>query len=109
MPPKKTKNSPETSKISDSFKRVKSSRKSAPTKQVKSKNLNELEEILREFDLNVDFGPFVGILRSERYKRAISFNLPVKSQVKQIFEDSELLKEHPELDLSIWHDLENII
>ena len=95
-------------KVTESLKRVKHSttKKETKTKEV---DLVASEAALREFDLNVDYGPLVGISRLDRLLRAESFNLPVKPEISKILKDSELIQAHPELNLNIWHDLENII
>lgn len=93
-------------KVTDSLKRVKNSTTKAKTKEV---DLAASEAVLREFDLNVDYGPLVGISRLDRLLRAENFNLPVKPEISKILKDSELIHAHPELNLNIWHDLENIL
>ena len=75
-------------------------------KEVKVK-LSVAEEILKGFDLNVDYGPLIGISRTDRLKRAEYFNLNLKDEVKDILYDKDLLQRHPELDLNIWHDMEH--
>ena len=47
--------------------------------------------ILKSFDLNCDYGPIIGISRSDRLKRAEYFNLTVSEDVKMILEDQSYL------------------
>ena len=68
-----------------------------------------IQMILKSFDLNCDYGPIIGISRSDRLKRAEYFNLTVSEDVKMILEDQKLLDEYPELNTNIWHDIETIL
>lgn len=69
-------------------------------------DIPRINEILKEFDLNMNYGPIIGISRTDRFKRAEYFELPLKDETKAILKDRELLKKYPELDLNIWHDIE---
>ncbi|EGD77988.1 polymerase [Salpingoeca rosetta] len=56
--------------------------------------------VLRDFDLNSEFGPCVGITRMERWKRAQAFGLNPPLKIKQI------LEQHPGNDdyqQSLWY------
>ena len=68
-----------------------------------------IQMILKSFDLNCDYGPIIGISRTDRLKRAEYFNLTVSEDVKMILEDQKLLDEYPELNTNIWHDIETIL
>lgn len=72
-------------------------------------NLESIEELLKDFDLNCDFGPIIGITRTDRFIRAERFNLPITSEIKNIFKDTELFRNNPQLDLNMWHNLEHIL
>lgn len=71
--------------------------------------LAPMQQVLRNFDLNMNYGPILGIPRTERLGRAQRFNLPVDPAVSTILQDSGLLAVHPELDLNMWHDLDRLI
>lgn len=126
MPPKKkstaTKSTKSTAtvdkKLTDSFKRVKKFNidrldKSTKADEEAKVSVREeikvpiLEEILKQFDLNADYGPMIGISRTDRLKRAKYFNLHLQDEVKDILHDNDLLRKHPELDLNIWHDIDH--
>lgn len=113
MSPRKARNSAQL-KISNICKR----RKGAASTETKStRNVGEddnlthgqMEQVLREFDLNMAYGPFLGISRLARLERAERFALPVDARVGQILHDRELLETQPELNLNIWHDMDSII
>ena len=100
MAPKKAQ-----SKITSTLKPVKP-RSASKTKEKQQKNWDHEREVLRCFDLDINYGPLVGISRRDRLARAESFSIPVSDEVKRILHDLEL---PDELDLNIWHDLEGII
>ena len=114
--------------ITDAFERVKKpvskrGKKSSNTETSKTETSNNqakktitsvvdlptIQMILKSFDLNCDYGPIIGISRSDRLKRAEYFNLTVSEDVKMILEDQKLLDEYPELNTNIWHDIETIL
>ncbi len=101
MPPKKSQ-----AKITSSLKSVKPKSCSAPSEKRKIKNWAKEEAILRCFDLDINYGPIVGITRRDRLSRAEYFNLPVNQEVKNILNDPNLPSA---LNLNMWHDLENVI
>lgn len=72
-------------------------------------DLIKVEKVLKEFDLNTDYGPNIGISRSARYERARNFGKEIKEEVETFFENKELLTANPELDFNLWHDIENIL
>ena len=88
------------------FKNERTAKESNPSPSL---TMSEMQEILREFDLNVDYGPILGITRTARFKRAILFDIPVKNEVFRILSDQNLLKHFPQLNLNIWHGIEAII
>lgn len=117
MPLKKKSNTAKSTekndkKLTDSFKSVKNVKLSRHSSK-KSIGADEevkvpvYEEVLKQFDLNADYGPMIGISRTDRLKRAEYFNLALKDDVKDILHDIDLLQKHPELDLNIWHDIEH--
>jgi hypothetical protein len=94
-------------KITSKFKPIKaSSTTSTAEKQPKSRNWDQEREVLRCFDLDINYGPIVGITRKDRLARAENFAIPICDAIKQILNDPELPNE---LNFNIWHDLENII
>lgn len=46
-----------------------------------------VENELRQFDLNPQFGPFVGISRKERFERAVRFGLMPPSNIREVLEN----------------------
>ena len=105
----------ENTNITDTFKRVKKATgKGGTLKKKIRKDINDIDvqsiqAILKSFDLNCDYGPIIGILRTDRLIRAEYFNLAVSEDVKRILKDRKLLEEFPELNLNIWHDFEKIL
>jgi len=47
---------------------------------------DEVEEILREFDMNMSYGPCLGLSRMERWQRAVGLGLNPSHQIKDILE-----------------------
>lgn len=116
MPPKKKSTaikSRNDKKLTESFKSVKNLKVNdlavdkATNVDQEDKVVPAFEEILKQYDLNADYGPMIGISRTDRFKRAEYFNLNVADEVKDILCDKDLLQKHPELDLNIWHDIEH--
>lgn len=70
-------------------------------------DITNMEEILKQFDLDINYGPIIGISRSDRFRRAKYFKIPLMSKVKEILQDEKLMKKYPELDLNIWHDIDH--
>lgn len=70
-------------------------------------NIVNLQEILKEFDLDINYGPIIGISRTDRLRRAEYFNLSINFEVKKILHDEKLLKQFPELDFNIWNDIDD--
>lgn len=52
----------------------------------KGKEHSDKLKILKDFDLNSDFGPCMGITRMERWERASKFGLNPPIQVREILE-----------------------
>jgi len=50
---------------------------------------NAIHQILRTFDMTVDFGPYVGITRLNRWNRAQKLGLNPPPEVKQILETDD--------------------
>lgn len=111
MPPKKNSKISENKNIKNSFKSVKwtGGFKDIGPKAKKAVDLQKIQEILKEFDLNADYGPIIGIPRTARYIRALNFNLSIKEEVTEILTDQELLEDYPEINLNIWHDIETLL
>lgn len=114
----------ENKNLTETFKPVKKTKAKANKKKlevesieqsIKSKSdkltidISAFQEILKEFDLNCDYGPIIGIPRTARYNRAKNFNLPIKGEITQILTNLELLQEYPDLDLNIWHNIESLL
>lgn len=70
-------------------------------------DITTAQETLKHFDLDINYGPIIGIYRTDRLRRAEYFNIPLASEVKRILHDKILLKKYPELDLNIWHDIDH--
>lgn len=110
-------NENDTAKIKDTFKPIKSIQALRSKKTDKSKvvvvneaiDIANYQEILKEFDLNSDFGPIIGIPRTARLNRAQYFNIPVKDEVVRILKDEKLLDAFPLLNLNIWHNIETLL
>jgi DNA polymerase delta subunit 4 len=47
---------------------------------------DEVEEILKEFDMNTSYGPCLGLSRMERWQRAAGLGLNPSHQIKDILE-----------------------
>lgn len=47
---------------------------------------DEVEEILKEFDMNTSYGPCLGLSRMERWQRAVGLGLNPSHQIKDILE-----------------------
>ena len=77
------------------------------TKNSTKVDIPTCQEMLKQFDLNINYGPIIGISRTDRLKRAEYFEIDVKDEVKKILLDTELLKTYPELDLNIWHNIDH--
>lgn len=122
MPPKKKStyskkslkiNEKEDKKLTETFKPVKktSTRRGKVHKEEISDNddtaLVDIQGILKKFDLDINYGPIIGIPRSDRLKRAEYFEIPLLDEVKKTLHDKDLLKAHPELDLNIWNDIDH--
>lgn len=122
MPPKKKSNSSKKSskinekedkKLTETFIPVKKS--STRTGKAHNEEINDnyattqvdIQEILKQFDLDINYGPIIGISRTDRLKRAEYFEIPLIDEVKKILNDQDLLEKHPELDLNIWNDLDD--
>ena len=104
----------ENKSIADAFKRVKKPNRKGRSCKTKSNEPDTLDasssqEILKCFDLNCDYGPIIGITRTDRLIRAEYFNLTVSEDVKKVLKDDRLLIKYPELNLNIWHDLERLL
>lgn len=112
MPPKKQTQTQTQTKITKTIKPVKpkaaSASAAAGTKLPKRRNWDREREVLRRFDLNINYGPIIGISRQDRLARAEHFGILTADdeEVKQILKDPALPLE---LSLNIWHDLESII
>lgn len=129
MAPRKNKNKNKVeneTKLTDTFKRTKKSKKNSKSLDKKKKSdesgsscefsadLSELEieninEFLKEFDLNCDYGPLIGISRTDRLRRAEYFNLPLNPKVQNILQDEKIMKKYPDFDLNIWHNYETFL
>lgn len=66
---------------------------------------DEAMQLLRSFDLNMNFGPCAGLSRRERFERAISLNKSVGQGelIRQILEIAERSNDK-ELLQPLWHD-----
>eukprot|EP00794_Sanderia_malayensis_P014034 gene14033-15493_t len=94
-----------SSLITDTFKQVKGTRnrhaksfqksnevsklKEQPITIKKDKFLDEVKdlEMLRQFDLEAEYGPCIGITRIERWERAEKFGLSPPKSVKKLIDD----------------------
>jgi hypothetical protein len=117
MPPRKRLQSSQ-SLISKSFKATRVSSQSAShaktettaiDSQFPPEELERIHKVLKAFDLDMDYGPMLGIMRTARLKRALALGFPVSDQVCQVLENRRLLGLHPELNLNIWHDMDSLI
>ncbi|TFK29576.1 hypothetical protein FA15DRAFT_663715 [Coprinopsis marcescibilis] len=68
-------------------------RKMDHTPPIHSKGMNKVEEILRTFDLNYDYGPCVGITRLKRWERANALGLNPPSEIYDILNTKEGLSD----------------
>ncbi|GAB6024042.1 DNA polymerase delta subunit 4 [Chamberlinius hualienensis] len=59
-------------------------------KEVKTKVSAADLDVLREFDLNLEYGPCIGITRMERWNRAQKLGLDPPLNVRQLIEFHEL-------------------
>lgn len=60
-----------------------------PAKKPKLSQSESLEK-LRQFDLNVFYGPCIGMSRLDRWKRAEGFSLNPSPEIKQLLMDEDL-------------------
>lgn len=67
--------------------------------EIKSRVDEKELEMLKEFDLHMKFGPFIGINRSSRWARAERLDLNPPIEVKEI-----LKKSSPEYEKDIWYE-----
>ncbi|KAL4223948.1 hypothetical protein ACF0H5_017407 [Mactra antiquata] len=88
----------------------KSSSKAKDVKPSTSDYIDPVEEndikILRDFDLNWEYGPSMGITRMERWNRAAKHGLNPSDEVKQ------LIDSHPDDEKytkCLWNDYKNIM
>lgn len=129
MAAKKNKNkknvAKEETQLTDTFKRTKKSKNSKHVDEKKELNdaestcenlaelsrseIDNMNNLLIEFDLNCIYGPMIGISRTDRSRRAEYFNLPLNSKVQNFLDDENIMKKYPEFDLNIWHNYENIL
>ena len=73
--------------------------------QMKEYTKVELETIdneLRQFDLNMKYGPVSGLSRTQRWQRAHDLNLNPPSEIKVYLEDESLRQQMPNLDKHLW-------
>lgn len=110
----------EESDLTRTFQRIKQPKSSTDSKQndaevdvkcldVMEENIEEFRKDLKAFDLNCDYGPFIGITRHARLTRAEYFNFQVDEGVRSVLKNENFLKKHPDLDMNIWHDIENLL
>ena len=57
------------------------------------------EEALKQFDVDLKYGPCIGLTRAERWERAKELGLDPPFYVMQIIHD------HPDMNKSLWSDL----
>jgi len=63
---------------------------------------NAIRRELKAFDLDVRFGPCVGLQRSMRWDRARNLSLDPPPRIKELLEDCKA-KNLPDFDLDLWH------
>ena len=67
---------------------------------------DSLNEILRQFDLDMNYGPCLGLTRLHRWERAKRLNLNPPLVVKQILESPQARRRIPSLNENLWaHEL----
>lgn len=49
-------------------------------------DIDDIEEVLRQFDMNMNYGPCIGVPRLERWERASKLGLDPPQQVKVFLE-----------------------
>lgn len=59
---------------------------------------------LKLFDLTQKFGPFVGLGRKARWRRAQQFNLDPPPEILKVLEDACHQQSIPDLDLDLFHN-----
>lgn len=60
---------------------------------------------MRQFDLNPQYGPCVGITRLERWERAQRLGKAPPAQVKALLTDPATTKAIPDINNNLWHDI----
>lgn len=68
--------------------------------EIKSRVDERELEMLKGFDLQMRFGPFIGINRSSRWERAERLDLNPPIEVKEILRNSS-----PEYEKDIWYEM----
>ena len=64
--------------------------------------LETIDNELRQFDLNMKYGPVSGLSRTQRWQRAHDLNLNPPSEIKVYLEDESLRQQMPNLDKHLW-------
>ncbi|XP_027338264.1 DNA polymerase delta subunit 4-like [Abrus precatorius] len=67
----------------------KSKKKSQAVTEYHDNEYTEEEKILREFDMNVAYGPCIGLTRLERWERAHKFGLNPPQHIKILLESDK--------------------
>jgi hypothetical protein len=62
-------------------------------------------ERMRQFDLNPQYGPCVGITRLERWERAQRLGRMPPAEVKAALTDPATTEAIPDINKHLWHDI----
>ena len=64
-----------------------------------------LEDLMRQFDLNPEYGPCVGITRLERWERAQRLGKMPPAEVKAYLTDPAIIRQIPTINYNLWHGI----
>lgn len=98
FPQRKTRSAASSSKP---YTKTKPAKKAVAKPSTSKKDVDEDQNTLKEFDLNWEYGPCMGITRMERWKRADKHGLNPPESVKDMIEQHQNEKSYTEC---LWHD-----
>lgn len=85
-------------------KKISSSNIKTVSADVPQVDIKDAIEVLKQFDMNMRYGPCVGIKRSQRWNRAKKFNLNPPLEVKSILDDNKFQKAIANIEHDLWYN-----
>lgn len=90
------------SKLSGSL--VQASSGDANDVQLTQTEISQAIKCLKLFDLTTKFGPFVGLSRTARWRRAQQFGLDPPPEILKVLNDIRHQQSIPDVDLDLFHN-----